>query len=114
MAASPVGLACRLRLKAEAYRATAEGAVDKFMFYVYLLKSLAKDRKYIGCTNDLKQRIKTHNEGGVKSTKLFKPWKLIYYESFIDKYDAFEREKELKKDYTKKRHLMTRLSRSLK
>jgi len=70
------------------------------MQYVYLLKSLKVDRKYIGCTADLKKR--------------FVPWRVVYYEDFIDKIDAFKREKELKNEFTKKRHLLSRLENSLK
>lgn len=84
------------------------------MQYVYLLKSLNFKRKYIGCTNDLKNRFLQHNRGLVSSTKFFKPWKLIYYEAFYNKIDAFNREKELKSEYTKKRHLLERLKNSLK
>jgi putative endonuclease len=84
------------------------------MQYVYLLKSLVSKRKYIGCTNDLKNRILQHNKGLVPSTKFFRPWKIIYYEAFYDKVDAFKREKELKSEYTKKRHLLERLENSLK
>ena len=44
----------------------------------------------------LKKRIKEHNNGLVFSTELKKPYKLVHYESFIDKDDAFKREKWLK------------------
>ena len=83
------------------------------MYYVYLLKSGAADVKYIGCTADLRKRMLEHNRGKVTSTKGKLPWKLVYYEAFLSKYDAFNREKELKKEYTKKRHLMSRLKDSL-
>jgi putative endonuclease len=66
------------------------------MYYLYALKS-DKDRKmYIGATKDLKQRIRMHNTGKIKSTKLRKPLKLVYYEAFSDKSDAFAREQWLK------------------
>ena len=83
------------------------------MYYVYLLKSDSTDTKYIGCTNDLQNRLAEHNSGKVDSTKNKIPWKLVYYEAFTSKYDAFiNREKELKQDYTKKRHLLSRLKNS--
>ncbi|HBT81139.1 hypothetical protein A3B26_02130 [Candidatus Giovannonibacteria bacterium RIFCSPLOWO2_01_FULL_48_47] len=84
------------------------------MHYVYLLKSSITGTKYIGCTGDLKKRLVEHNSGGVSSTKRGRPWKLIYYEAFTSKYDAFKREKELKEKYTEKRHLLSRLTDSLK
>ena len=83
------------------------------MFYVYLLKSVKFDRKYIGCTSDLRKRFSSHNSGLINSTKNFKPWKLVYYEAFVSKYDAFNREKDLKQNYTTKRHLLTRVKDSL-
>jgi putative endonuclease len=34
------------------------------MYYVYILKSINNNAKtYIGCTGDLKRRLKEHNEG---------------------------------------------------
>jgi len=84
------------------------------MQYVYLLKSIKHNRKYIGCTKDLKVRFDLHNKGLVESTKAFIPFKLVYYEAFLDKHDAFKREKELKVEFTKKRHLLKRLENSLK
>jgi putative endonuclease len=84
------------------------------MQYVYLLKSFKNSRRYIGCTKDLKNRVGLHNKGLVVATKSFIPWKLVYYEAFADKYDAFKREKELKSEFTKKRHLLSRLENSLK
>ena len=62
------------------------------MYYVYVLKS-DKDRKmYVGATQDLKKRLSMHNAGKINSTKLRKPLKLVYYEAFSDKGDAFARE----------------------
>lgn len=66
------------------------------MYYVYILQSI-KDRKlYVGCTNDLRKRLSLHNSGKVFSTHLRKPLKIIYYEAFINKHDAFQREQWLK------------------
>lgn len=66
------------------------------MFYVYILHSKIKDRFYIGHTNDLDKRINEHNSGKTKSTKAYKPWKLVYCETFTSKSDAFRREREIK------------------
>ena len=50
-------------------------------FYVYMLKSNGiKSVTYVGYTNNLKNRIKLHNNGkGAKFTRGRK-WKLIYKE----------------------------------
>jgi len=66
------------------------------MHCVYILQS-KKDRKlYVGCTNDLRKRIKMHNSGKISSTKLRKPLEPIYYEAYQNKKDAFQREMFLK------------------
>lgn len=65
------------------------------MHYVYVLKCLNKTT-YIGCTNDLKQRLERHRKGYVSATKLFLPIKLVAYFAFSNKYIAFNFEKYLK------------------
>jgi len=51
---------------------------------------------YLGCTNNLRERLKEHNQGLVKSTLLYAPWKLVYYEAYLSKKEAFHREQNLK------------------
>ena len=69
------------------------------MYYVYVLKSKKDSNFYIGCTNDIEKRFKSHNNGEVPSTKFRKPFDLIYYEASSNKEDAFRREKYLKTTY---------------
>lgn len=64
------------------------------MYYVYNLK--CKDGFYIGCTNNLKDRITRHKSGYIPSTKSRLPITLISYHAFIDKHKAFKFEKYLK------------------
>lgn len=52
---------------------------------------------YIGYTNDLRKRLKEHNQGFNKSTKPYTPWRIIYYEACLDEDDARRREDYLKK-----------------
>lgn len=78
------------------------------MHYVYVLKSLVDDGLYIGCTKDLKERIKAHNSGRVKSTKDRIPLELIYYEACLEQSDAYRREKYLKSTYGR-RYIRNRL-----
>ena len=66
------------------------------MFYVYILQSKKDGELYTGCINNLKKRFREHNNGLVFSTKLKKPHKIIHYEAFLNKKDAFMREKWLK------------------
>jgi len=66
------------------------------MFYVYVLKSGINDKLYIGFSDNLKKRIKKHNQGLVQSTKNLRSLTLIYYEAYLLKKDALIREKRLK------------------
>jgi len=66
-------------------------------YYIYLLESTKhKNEYYSGYTRDLRKRLKEHNSGLNKSTKRYKPWKLIYYEACLNINDAKRREKYLK------------------
>ena len=65
-----------------------------------MLKSIShkKIKTYVGYTNNLKNRIKLHNEGkGAKFTR-GRFWKLLYYEKFLTKKEAIFRESYIKKN----------------
>ena len=62
------------------------------MYYVYILKSERNGKHYIGYTEDLETRILAHNLGKVRSTKAYKPYKLIYKEEYENKRMARKRE----------------------
>ena len=66
------------------------------MHYVYILQSQKDKKLYIGLTSDLKNRVKEHNAGECKSTKLRVPLELIFYEAYLNKEDAMRREKYFK------------------
>jgi putative endonuclease len=68
---------------------------------MYALKSLRNADLYIGFSTDLRQRFHDHNGGNVKATKGYRPWKLVYYEAFLDETDARRREKQLKQHKAK-------------
>ena len=53
-----------------------------FMFTVYILESTQFGKLYTGLTDDLTNRLKKHNAGGVRSTKAYKPYKLVYGSMF--------------------------------
>lgn len=65
-------------------------------YYVYILKSKLKDFIYIGFSEDLKTRVKTHNKGKNISTKPYIPLELIHYEAYKNIKDAKRREVYLK------------------
>jgi len=64
------------------------------MYYVYSLK--CKDGYYLGCTDNLKDRIKRHQKGQVIATSKRLPINLMFYFAIEDKYKAFQFEKYLK------------------
>ena len=67
------------------------------MYIVYVLYSEEYHKIYIGFTTDLEKRLLSHNKLGKKGwTIKFRPWQVIYTESFIVKKEAMQREKELK------------------
>ena len=65
-------------------------------FYVYILYNFKRKFTYTGYTKNLKERLKRHNKGRVKSTKRYIPLKLIFYEAYLSSKDAKRREKYLK------------------
>lgn len=64
--------------------------------YVYILLSIKDGKFYIGFTEDLKKRLAEHNEGKSFATKCRRPFELIFYEGYRNKYDALRREKYFK------------------
>ena len=67
------------------------------MHYVYLIQSLSHpNQTYIGNTENLKQRLDTHNSGGSRFTKSYRPWELITFLGFKEKLKATAFEKYLK------------------
>jgi putative endonuclease len=72
------------------------------MYYAYILISGKSNRFYVGHSNDLGERLKTHNLGKVKSTRNKGPWKCVYFEEFSTKLEANRRELQIKKQKSKK------------
>lgn len=79
------------------------------MYYIYILKSILNGTYYTGSTNDLKKRLVEHNTGKVFSTKRYKPWKLLYYEAYIEEKLARLREHRLKHNGNAIRELKKRI-----
>ncbi|MCC5788126.1 MAG: GIY-YIG nuclease family protein [Opitutales bacterium] len=65
--------------------------------YVYILRS-EKDpaAHYTGCTTDLNERLRKHNEGGVPHTATLRPWFIETAIRFCDSDKARAFEKYLK------------------
>ncbi len=66
------------------------------MYTVYVLRSERDQKRYIGTTNNIEERLLEHKSGLVKSTKNRRPLKIVYTEEFKNKFDALVREKFFK------------------
>ncbi len=65
-------------------------------YYTYILFSEKNADLYVGSTADVWKRFALHNAGKVRSTKAYRPWKLLETESFPSRSEAVVREKFLK------------------
>ena len=88
------------------------GNGTRHVHYTYVLLSRLDGRFYIGATGDLRERVKLHSEGRVRSTVHRRPLALVYYEAYLSADDAYRRERYLKSGKGG-RYLRTRLSSSL-
>ncbi|MBU0661366.1 GIY-YIG nuclease family protein, partial [Patescibacteria group bacterium] len=52
---------------------------------------------YIGSTKDLEKRLQDHARGNTKTTRIHKPWILVYTENFETHTEARKREYQIKK-----------------
>ena len=69
-------------------------------YFVYILGSHKSNKlyTYVGYTNNLKKRLKLHNEGkGAKFTR-GRTWKILHSEKFSTKNEAISREYYIKKN----------------
>ena len=84
------------------------------MWYVYLLQNTETKRIYIGMTEDIKRRLKEHNQRKTRSTRSKKgKWILVYLELYRNKKDAIVRETRLKNHGRAKQELLKRIRNSL-
>jgi putative endonuclease len=66
-------------------------------FYVYILQSENNaGHFYVGFTEDLQTRLKTHNAGHVPHTSKYRPWRIKTAIAFTDREQALEFERYLK------------------
>jgi putative endonuclease len=64
---------------------------------LYILYSDIAGRHYIGITSDLDARLTRHNNGEVRSSKAYRPWRVVHFEKYEEKTEARKREIFLKK-----------------
>tara|TARA_Y100000741_G_C17957320_1_gene438306 strand:- start:298 stop:534 length:237 start_codon:yes stop_codon:yes gene_type:complete len=73
-----------------------------------MLRNISNNKKktYVGYTNNLEKRLKSHNSNkGAKSTKGYK-WELIFKKKFLLKSKAMSYEYKLKKDRKKRTSIL--------
>lgn len=71
------------------------------MAYLYILQSEINSRYYIGSTIDLERRLNEHNEGKTPSTRLTRPFKLVFFKKYETIKEARMTEYKLKKKKSK-------------
>ena len=72
------------------------------MFYVYIIYSLAVDKYYVGQTENIEERLISHNSGISKYTSISNDWILVYTELFESRNEAVRRETEIKRKKSRK------------
>ena len=72
------------------------------MAYLYILCNQQTDRYYIGSTIDLKRRIKQHQLGYTRTTRVLETFELVYKEEYKTITEARNREHKLKSYKSKK------------
>lgn len=66
------------------------------MSYCYITKSRKNGKFYIGSTTDLNRRLRQHQLGHTRTTKILEAFDLVYFEEFDNIQEARNREKKLK------------------
>lgn len=66
------------------------------MYYTYVLRSQKDNKLYVGWTDDLRKRVRAHNQGLVVATRSRRSLVLEYYEACLSKEKAIQREKYFK------------------
>ena len=75
---------------------TGRQARTRSMYFLYVLQSEVRNYVYVGITNDVQRRYGQHQAGKEKTTKHYRPFKLVFTESYPSRPEARAREKYLK------------------
>ncbi|HUT96218.1 MAG TPA: GIY-YIG nuclease family protein [Candidatus Paceibacterota bacterium] len=70
-------------------------------YFVYAIKSGKDSRIYVGISENPERRLREHNNGDTKSTKFYRPWKIIYKKFAGTRINARNEEKKLKSGFGK-------------
>ena len=64
--------------------------------FIYVIKSLTHNTRYVGVAKDVNKRLSEHNDGRCRYTKGRTPWKIVYTEKYSNLGEARKREIFLK------------------
>ncbi len=65
-------------------------------YFVYVISSQFRKYIYVGLTADLERRLAEHFDGKERTTKPYRPYKILFTETFGTRVEARMREKYLK------------------
>ena len=71
-------------------------------FFVYILYSKKADKFYVGETENVQERIKSHLAGISRYTSIADDWVLVHSEEFPTRLEAIKREKQIKRMKSRK------------
>ena len=71
-------------------------------FSIYILYSTKVDKYYVGESEDVATRLKSHLSGISKFTSIADDWKIVYTEEYETRTEAIRREREIKKKKSRK------------
>jgi putative endonuclease len=66
------------------------------MYTVYIIYSDKLDKYYIGFSSNVGERLLKHNRKSKGFSNAGRPWVLVYTQTYSNKQDAMQREKQLK------------------
>lgn len=75
------------------------------MFFTYILYSKARDKFYIGASENPEERLKKHNNKNKGFTNQSQDWKIVFTQSFPTKSEALDYERKIKKWKSRKKIL---------
>ncbi len=72
------------------------------MFFVYIIFSVSADKYYVGQTDNIGERIHSHNNGNSPYTSIARDWKLVYSETYSTRTEVRKRENAIKRKKSRK------------
>ena len=78
-------------------RITMQGGI------LYILQSEMTKKYYIGSTTNLERRLRDHERGNTRTTRIHKPWFFVYSEKYKTLKEARKREIQIKRWKSHKR-----------